>query len=195
MFTWTKQRDLAAVLVAEDTLTNEQIAAQIGIKRQTLDYWKRQPIFHQRVEEILVEFRQMVRQRGIAVMENRVAALQDRWGRMKQVIAERAADPDMQDVPGGKTGLMVHQVKGVGKGEDFQLIDLYAVDAGLLAEMRAHEQQAARELGQWTEKRDLTSGGKPIGRLPLEELTDDELDRRIAEAEGREAPSALPEAP
>lgn len=53
---------------------------------------------------------------------------------------------------GGKTGLIVHNVKGVGKGDDFQLIDLYEVDTGLLREMREHEKQAAQELGDWTER-------------------------------------------
>jgi hypothetical protein len=39
------------------------------------------------------------------------------------------------------------------------------VDAVLLRELRSMEQQAAIETGQWTEKRDLTSGGSPIKAL------------------------------
>src|SRR5262249_32081265 len=53
---------------------------------------------------------------------------------------------------GGRTGLIVHNVKGVGKGDNFQLIDLYEVDVALLREMRECERQAAQEVGQWVEK-------------------------------------------
>ena len=49
--------------------------------------------------------------------------------------------------------------KGVGTGKDFKLIPEYPVDVALLREMRAHEQQAAQELGQW-EKRGEVSGMK-----------------------------------
>ena len=67
---------------------------------------------------------------------------------------------DVQDVAGGRTGLIVHNVKGVGKGDDFKLIDVYEVDTSLLKEMREHEKQAAIEVGQWQEKvqHDFTEG-------------------------------------
>ena len=77
---------------------------------------------------------------------------------MTEVIRQRAVN--LKDVPGGgNTGLLVRQVKGIGKGEDFQVVEEYAVDTGLLRELREHEKQAAIELGEWTEKQDVTSGG------------------------------------
>lgn len=90
----------------------------------------------------------------------RVEALQDRWDRMKRVIAERAEDPRMQDVPGGTTGLLVERCKKIGNGEDAELVSEYEVDTGLLKEMRAHEEQAAKELGQWVEKQEVSGGGE-----------------------------------
>jgi hypothetical protein len=47
-------------------------------------------------------------------------------------------------------------------------VEEYAVDTGLLREMRAHEEQAARELGQWVERQtqDLTTGGQPVQLVP-----------------------------
>ena len=80
----------------------------------------------------------------------RVQALQNRWDRMRRVIDERAASPDFAEVPGGTTGLLVKDYKG--KDAD---TPVYKVDISLLAELRAHEQQAAEELGQWSEKREL----------------------------------------
>ncbi|MDQ3832232.1 MAG: phBC6A51 family helix-turn-helix protein [Actinomycetota bacterium] len=159
----TDKQEEAAALVAEDVKSDEDIALTLGIHRSTLDRWKKLPAFDARVDEILAECRRHVTRKTIARVEKRVEALQDRWNRMQQVIRERAEDGMLADVPGGTTGLIVHNVKGVGKGEDFQLIDLYEVDTGLLAEIRAHEKQAAQELGQWTEKQQVSGDeDKPV---------------------------------
>lgn len=39
----------------------------------------------------------------------------------------------------------------------------YVLDKGLMEELRALETQTAKELGQWTEKSDVTTGGQPLG--------------------------------
>jgi len=62
---------------------------------------------------------------------------------MRQVIKERAESPEFAAVPGGKTGLLCKDLKGRRD------TPVYKVDTGLLAELRAHEQQAAQELSQW----------------------------------------------
>jgi hypothetical protein len=41
---------------------------------------------------------------------------------------------------------------------------------------------------KYKERRDITTDGQPIGALGLNELTDDELNSRLADAEGRKAP-------
>ena len=138
--------------------------------------WSRAHAWQQRLADIAEAERQAIVTQGIADKVERVRGYNERRELMCQVIAERGADPGMQDVAGGRTGLIVHNVKGVGKGEDFQLIDLYEVDTGLLKELREHEKQAAQELGQWTEKRELT--GKDGG--PLEVKVDDARERLAA---------------
>ncbi len=150
-FRWSKDAEQAAQDVADDQLTDSVIADRAKIAKPTLYEWKRHPEFAAKVAVHQAEIRETIRKRGIAIVEHRVRALDDRWRRMQSVIEARAADPAMALVPGGDTGLLVHNVKGVGKGEDFQLIDLYEVDTGLLREIREHERQAAQELGQWTE--------------------------------------------
>jgi hypothetical protein len=67
---------------------------------------------------------------------------------MLQVVEERAADASMAKVPGGRTGLLVRQIKVVGSGANQKLVPEYVVDTGLLREIRATAQQAAEELGQ-----------------------------------------------
>ena len=63
----------------------------------------------------------------------------------------------MQSIPGGKTGLIVMTIKGIGTKDDFQVVREYRLDRELLAEMRAHEQQAAEELGQWVQRKETAS--------------------------------------
>ena len=70
----------------------------------------------------------------------RVQMLQNRWDRMRRVIDERAASPAFADVPGGTTGLLVKDYKGKDADQP-----VYKVDTRLLAELRAHEKQAAEE--------------------------------------------------
>jgi hypothetical protein len=142
-------------LVAEDKLSDELIAAEIGIGRRTLATWKTDPAFRERVAEIVEQVKAALVARGILEKQNRLDALNERHQRMCEVIRQRAEN--LNNVPGGgNTGLLVRQVKGIGKGEDFQVVEEYAVDTALLRELREHEKQAAVELGEWTEKREHT---------------------------------------
>ena len=56
-------------------------------------------------------------QRSIHDVNCRLAAQQDRWLKLQQLIAERAAAPEMEGVPGGRTGLVVLRKRAVGSGK------------------------------------------------------------------------------
>ena len=86
----------------------------------------------------------------IADRNARLAALQDRWQRMRALIDARAED--MRDVPGGQTGLLVEAKKPTKYGDVVE----YQADTALLREMRETEKQAAIEVGQWSEKSETT---------------------------------------
>lgn len=148
-------------------------------------------------EEREAAARRDLQEAGIAERQNRIAALNDRWQRLQQVIDARAEEH--KDVPGGDTGLLVATVKlvkvydaGERKPDEElepqphggalqrrhthdvldplkQSVEVmeYAVDTGLLKELREHEKQAAQEMGQWTEKQDITSGGKTLDLASL----------------------------
>jgi hypothetical protein len=148
-FVWTVQREEAAALVADDTMTNAAICTRVGISLATLARWKHAPEFTARVEEHLAAFRKAVLDHGVARLELRVGALDDRWQRLRQVIEERARDQELTRVPGGSTGLLVRHSRGIGSGDRFERVDEYLLDAALLREMREHEKQAAYELGHW----------------------------------------------
>jgi hypothetical protein len=183
----TQRMERAALLVAEDQQTNEAIAAAVGVKRQTVDWWKRKPAFTARVEALRQQFREAIAQEGIAHQQNRINALNERWRLMQQVIAARAADVTMTGA-GHETGLLVRTYKP-GK---YRNLEEYKVDAGLLAELRAHELQAARELGQLVEKRELT--GKDGGPLEVEHggaIEVRAVDYRVTTATLHPLPAAL----
>ncbi len=161
-FQWTKIKEEAAQLIAEGELSDPKIAEKVGVSRQYLWVWRQSSEFAAKVDSILDDIRAALRRRAIASAERRVDRLNRDWLKLQAVIEARAADPELADVPGGNTGHIVHNVKGVGKGDDFQLIDLYEVDTGTLKELREIEKQAAQELGQWVEKSDMTSAGKTL---------------------------------
>jgi hypothetical protein len=138
-----------------------QIADRLEIDRRTLTRWKQYPGFAARIDEHLAEIRDEVRRVGLADLYNRISALNERWEAMRRIIDERAADPEMANVPGGTTGLLVKTVRrvvvedetrdGSGRRSSREICE-YSVDTGLLREILAHEKQAAQELGQWMEK-------------------------------------------
>jgi ParB-like chromosome segregation protein Spo0J len=161
-FSWDTQKEDAAQLIADGELTYRAIAERVGAHYNTITRWMNEPEFSARVDAILDEFRRHIRRRGLAVVERRVESVNDRWRRLQTVVEERAANPEMVGIPGGTTGMIVRNLKGIGKGDDFQVVETYEVDTGLLRSMLDLERQAAQELGQWTERqhvetRDLTA--------------------------------------
>lgn len=159
-FAWTPARTKAAELVADDTLADDQIAAhvEVSVSRKTLHNWRQIPAFAARVEERRKAQRDAIEARGIADKQNRIGYLNARHAALRQIVQERGEDESMADVPGGKTGYMVRTMRAIGVGNLQQTIVEYAVDTALLREFRAHEQQAAQELGQWVEKVAPTKG-------------------------------------
>ena len=83
---------------------------------------------------------------------SRIRALQDLADRWRRLIEERAADPHMEEVPGGKTGLLVRTKKMLGSGTNAYEVDEYKADAAASAEFRDTLVQAAKEMGRWQER-------------------------------------------
>lgn len=106
----TGRQEEAAALVAADLLSDSAICKRVGIgSRQTLHVWKQRPEFAARVAELRADIRANARLDGIASVDNRVAALNDRWRRLQAIIEARAVE--LADVPGGETGLLVREVQ------------------------------------------------------------------------------------
>lgn len=162
---WTGVREAVALLVAKDELTDYEIATRHHLARATLGRWKRYPDFAARVEEHRATWREEIKRKGIADVQNRVDAANARHAMLNRIISERAVAAEMATVPGGTTGLLtrktayvkVYKVTDDGTGNpqrEMVEVEEYAVDTGLLHELRAHEDEVAKHLGQLVEKRE-----------------------------------------
>lgn len=160
------------MLVAKDELDNAQIAAECGIGLRTLHNWKAMPEFAARVAEHLATWKAEITAKGIADVQNRVDAANDRHNRMRRIIEARAKAYAGQ-APGSDEGLLVKtpmlvKVFEAAPPEDDEddesgpmkplkesrIVYEWALDKALLAEMRAHEDEVAKHLGQLVEKRE-----------------------------------------
>jgi hypothetical protein len=94
-----------------------------------------------------------MRQERISSLQQRIDGYNERRQRLLAVIGERAVAG--WDAPGASTGLLVRRERSIGSGANQKFVAEYEVDTGLLRELRELEKQAAIDLGQWTEKRDV----------------------------------------
>ena len=167
-FRWTSQKHEAALLLAENDLSDREIATKVGISRTSLHKWKQDPEFAAQVGDHIGQIQAAMLRHAIAKKHKRLKVLDELHDKLRQVIDERAADyAETRDAPaGGGTGLIVRQLKQIGSGRDAQVVEEFGVDTGTVREIRALHEQAAKELGQWVEKsqvEDLTRVVEIVG--------------------------------
>jgi hypothetical protein len=137
---------MAVRSVTLHSLTDVEIAKQAGVHKATLERWKKAPEFQVRVREVRASLESeasgIALQYGIADARERIRSLDERWKKMRRVIAERAEDPVMEEAAGGRTGLLVHRRRVIGHGGNSLTVDEYQVDTGLLRELRETARQA-----------------------------------------------------
>jgi len=131
--------------------------------RQAVYKLKNRPEVRKRIMELAAEAAEQFRCLTLGSTKERLMELEDRWRRMKALIRARAGDPRMQQTPGGETGLLVLRQKVLGNGTG--TIDEYCFDHTLMEAMLALEAQAAKELGQWTQKLEVTATFNLVERL------------------------------
>jgi hypothetical protein len=162
----TGRKGQAAALLAEDELTDAEVAQTVGVSLRQLYRWKADPDFAAAVKGLASQLGELARRYTIGRRARRVKALEERWQglhkrllQIQRVFQERAGHPDVAGQPGAETGLVVRTYKSIGSGAAARVIEEYPVDVALLREerdtMRAlcdHELQAAKELGQWVDK-------------------------------------------
>jgi len=119
----------------------------------------KRPEVTERVRELQVEAFQALLVAGIAAKEQRLAAKHERWQRLHELIAARAASGGRE--PGAATGLLVPGARKKGaRGGGFSRLD-----TEVLAAILALEESAAREMGQIVDRRDVTSAGRELAPM------------------------------
>lgn len=141
---WDEKKELAAQYVAEGILSVAQIADAIGASKDAVANWKLAEVFRRRVRENIDAQGEMVNRYMFARKCRRLASYEDMLDRMIQVIEERGSSEGMQNVPGGKSGILVETPLKYGSK--------YSVDVALLKELRETKKQIAIEMGQWDSK-------------------------------------------
>lgn len=178
--TWLK----AAQLVADDVLPEHEIARQCGVTRRALYKWRQNPEFAALVAHFREEINRQMLRYPIARKPERIRRLNDLHERCWQVIEERAqayarlaaelgqssdqaqirrvyaqtfgSTEETEVPPGALTGLVVRTTRQIGSGHAMQIVSEYRVDDELIRRIQSLQEQAARELGQWEERREVT---------------------------------------
>lgn len=215
---WTTQRLQAANLAAEDRLTDAKIAADLGVTRQCIAKWRSQAEFRLRVARIINEATARAHAEGVMTVAGRVQRYKDRLDALDRIVTERAADPALANVPGGKTGFVYLEpmlVKVYDTSGQFTeqmaaldtppeqltsakrdiLVHVAKVDLATMSEMRQIEKQAAQDQGQWSEKHENSQQTEILVRqyvgIDLGRLTGQTRDADPLPPAGR-GPAALP---
>lgn len=166
-FKWNAQREEAAMLCAEGKLNDTEIAQQLGIARYTLYKWRQEKEFADRIQSRINALATLAMAKGLRDREGRLERLEKLVEKMERVIDERGAEM-AAECAGGKSGLLARDMKGVDR--------VYKFDRGLVAEMRDTLKHIAQELGQWTEKKELTGkDGGPLTVKSIQAMSDEEL--------------------
>ncbi len=143
--TLTGRQEKAARLVAEDGLTNQQIATDCGVKRQTLDLWKLRDDFKARVAEHIEGFKEAALTAGFADKRARVILLDA----MATDVATRLR----------KNGYVREEVKIAANGEH---ISYEVFDQPAMAQLRGLLDDIAKELGERKTITDITVKDREI---------------------------------
>jgi hypothetical protein len=139
----------AAILAAEDELSDTEIAQRCRITRRTLIRWKKQPAIRQKINEHLRLIQLHSEVGMISERQNRVLHLDMRFQDLQGIIRTRGSSPEMRGVAGGSTGLIRRSIVAFSHRHGRVAVYNYRVDTALLREQRRILKAAAKAVGQW----------------------------------------------
>lgn len=191
----TARKDKAAILLAEDELTDEAIASEVGVTRRTLANWKQDPEFAALVGDYHGKIIAQALKLPIARKHYRIAVLNDLHERALQSLDERGAryaqELAEEDSAEGATrrffGNVTPQEAATGlfiREESVNATGMKTVnwrfDSAITKDIRDTEKQAAQELGQWEDTLNVNHGGTVqqeyviVEDVPWGDATDDD---------------------
>lgn len=108
------------------------------------------------IQAAIQAWRDEVKASAITDLSYRVARLTELEQRLWGVVDARQKAYAGSKVIGGETGIVVLQYKAVGSGPDAQIVEEYVADTALVKAIQGVYDDVAKELGQRTEKVDVT---------------------------------------
>jgi DNA-binding CsgD family transcriptional regulator len=179
----------AAILLAEDELSDTEIAQCVGITRRTLMRWKKQASIQQKIDEQLTLSKQESERQMLVERQIRIAAMEARLNELEDIIWGRAHSLEMRGVPGGSTGLLRRR-KICFKPHGGLPVYAYELDTALLREERRLLVAVAKAVGQWQKPKyqpiafptstGLRTGKKCRAALLIADGTKSDLDIAVA---------------
>ena len=163
--------------MAENKLTALDIAAEVGVSVRTIFNWKGNEGFDDEVRKIQNDWRIKARGKGVADQDERLRDYNDIRNRLRAAIYARAKSKEMENVPGGRTGLvtvtykMLSRIETIGEGKHQRQVRVseqvpeYSIDTATVYALLAVEQQAAVEKGQW-KSRSVVENTRTIDATP-----------------------------
>lgn len=188
-FNWNEQRSEAAVLVARGKQSWEKIGQHLGINRDTIYLWYKIPEFRAKVDEHKATFAAEVLAHALADKTGRVQGYFDLKSRVQRIIDEREAKHDgTHKEPGMGTGLLAEtKTVSIDSDDKTSVKTEYKYESAIVRDLTMLDTQIAKELGQWSEKGELTIEGPPTRVFNVTLDTDttpfdmDEIDDIVAE--------------
>lgn len=169
-------KELAAQLIAEGRLEYGEIAKKVGVERTSLHRWRKEEKFAARVNRLREEFLSAAEDRALARKDYRLSVLNAKHNELLTLIEQRAADPSLAEIPGGATGLLVKQYKVSGEN----VVAEYVYDSAVTRDLLKVQEQAAKELGQLVDKKELTGkDGVPLLPEIAGQMTLEQIDARL----------------
>lgn len=149
----TKRQHDAALLVAEDEVSDREIAEQIGVSRFTLYAWQKKPEFMALVGEIRAEFRERVLTLGFADKTKRIKALNGLATAVLMELSREADDLQPQ-------GMYRLEKKISANGE---IVEQEVFDKPKADTFRGYLDDIAKELGERKTVAEVTGkDGEPL---------------------------------
>lgn len=138
------------------------------LNRWSQDFaWQaRTAIYDAHLEAEKNERRRQIMESGLALDYERVTAL-------KRLVDDLAAQYYAEEPDGKRSKLWLRDVKGVGNGVSFQVVDLERFNAPLIEQYRGALDDLAQETGGRRPKPDTT----PLGIIDYGQLSDAQLER------------------
>lgn len=140
-------------MALEEGMSNAQIAEKVGVSSGTIATWLKRPEYKEAINRYNELLQEETFRLSVANKSRRIQDYQNIRDRIQTVIDGRAEA--YSHIPGGKSGLLVKQVKSIGSGINAYEASEYVYDTSLVRDILAISKQAAIEKGEWSEKSTL----------------------------------------